>query len=219
MNNNEWQTLISIPADFVRRRWQFQFPYFISDNMVPSAATQSSPSLNIRSQTVTATHKAKPKSANNKIPIPLCEWSEKPKLRKKRFAMERQQTTQKKMFISLICVCVCVSVWCFGCSRSRAAPKSNSICFIRSTTKLDFSEVDVRCSHIRINTSLRSRSTVIRGFSANIRHASRPGLALTHTNWTGWALGWPVLYCVRAVYCSNYMGALQSLLSRRPLQR
>lgn len=110
MNNNEWQTLISIPADFVRRRWQFQFPYFISDNMVPSAATQSSPSLNIRSQTVTATHKAKPKSANNKIPIPLCEWSEKPKLRKKRFAMERQQTTQKKMFISLICVCVCVCV-------------------------------------------------------------------------------------------------------------
>lgn len=135
-------------------------------------------SLPQSSHTVTTTHKTKAKSTNNKIPISLCEWNEKPKLRKKRFAMKRKQTTQKKKMCSNFHLCV----WCFGCSRTGAASKSNSICFIRSTTKLDFSEVDVRCSHIRINTSLRSRSTVIRAFLPRKYTTCMSGNSRSHTH-------------------------------------
>lgn len=150
-----------------------------------------------------AQNKSKTDQQQNTYYIPLCERSEQPKLRKKRFAMERQQTTQKKKYCSFSYVFV--YVWCFGCSRSGAAPNSDSICFIRSTTKLDFSEVVVRRSHIRINTSLRSPLYSYPGFLPQTYdvHLGQFSLALTQIE-LGELASFVFRVCVRrAVYCTT----------------
>lgn len=181
MNNNEWQRLISIPTDFV---FSFSldadaaaaaataiFPILFqtiwchqqqqqSRRLSSSSQSHSSSfadSLNTQRRTThmrewqntTHTHTDTQWANNNKYIA--CEWGEKPTMctQATRNDEETTENTQQKCLFPYVFVC-------FGAVTPERA-NSHSICFIRSTTKLDFSFVrrsmcDVR-AHIRINTS------------------------------------------------------------------